>query len=873
MDKRIVHIAVKALIISLMIFGSFCGMPGSVAQNVTHIDGVVLDSITGESLPFVNITFDENMNFGTTTDVNGKFSITSQKGYRHLIVKFVGYQDKHIILKPGEKRHGFRVRMNEASVNLGTLVVRPKKQKYSRKNNPAVELMKKAIALKKYNHINSVKRYQYDTYERLVISIDNFHKGDSFFGVDSAKCASIADTSAFGEKLVFPVSMREKVSHIVKNEQDGEMQRVIAQNLIGVEEEVDEGPLSANIQEIFRPVDIYEANIPILLQRIPSPLNAGFATGFYKFFIQDTVMIDGIKCINLNFVPFEPHAPGFTGKIRLTQPECAVQHVELNMPYSSNINWVKKMKLVQNFKQYEVEEGDSTRIVWLPEKQITDVLITADQLLINRGLEIQQTRIFTDYRFGKDAQTMPQNLKEKPEGYINIVQDQEKWQAVRPEPLPHGAASVPILMNHLHKRPIYKTMSFLARAAISGYIPLPRGLKDGYARSKFDMGPIQTFLSGNSIEGFRARIGGETTANLSPHFFWDGYVAYGTKDQKVKYRSAFYYTPVRKQYFIDEFPRKNIYASIQYDLFAPGQVYEPIFNGDLISAIGSMGNKKRTYVHEYKLGYLRDWTKTLSTDIFIHHKKVTPTQELIYEEIMPDMTTRRVDFYKASEVGLSLQWEPLRVIYNGRRGTESGFNLTRRGPLFKLSHRWGFKGLFGGNYEYQRTDFEFRQDLRLSLFGYIDLRGIAGVVWDKTPYPLLEIPTTNSGYFINQDAYQLMKPQEFIMDRWVGIHAYYHMNGLIFDRIPILKKLGLREVISYSFLWGDMSKKNLPTSPGLYLYSEGVEPMQNTWYMEGSIGLENIFKLFRVDIFRRFTQLDKPNIDKWGLRMAISLHF
>lgn len=870
-QNRHIHTLFIGLITLLL--STVCAGREASAQSATHIDGVVLDSVTGESLPFVTITYEENKKIGSTSDVNGKFSVTSTKGYRHLIFSFVGYETKHVILKPGEKRHAFRVRMNVQSVTLGALIVRPKKQKYSRKNNPAVELMKKAIALKKYNHINAVDRYQYDTYERLVISLDNFRKGDSFFGIDSAKCATIVDTSAFGEKLVFPVSLREKVSHVVKNEVDGEMTRVVGQNLIGIEEEVDEGPLSANIQEIFRPVDIYDANIPILLQRIPSPLNKTFATGFYKFFIQDTVMIDGIKCIELNFVPFEPHAPGFTGKIRLTQPECAVQHVELNMPYSSNINWVKKMKLIQNFKSHTIQEGDSTRVIWLPDKQITDVLITADQLFINRGLEIQQTRIFTDYIFGQDAKTMPLNLKEKPEGYINIIQDQSKWQAVRPEKLPHGAASVPILMDHLKKRSLYKTLSFVARSVISGYIPVPKGMKDGYARSKFDLGPIQTFLSGNSIEGFRVRIGGETTANLSPHFFWDGYLAYGTKDNKLKYRSAFYYSPNRKQYFIDEFPRKNIYASIQYDLFTPGQIYEPIYNGDIIRELGSMDNRKRTYINEYKLGYIRDWTKTFSTDIFIGHKKVTPTNELIYEEIMPDMTTQRVSFYKASEVGISLQWEPLRVIYNGRKGTESGFNLTRRGPLFKLSHRWGIKGFLGSSYNYQRTDFEMRQDLRLSLFGYIDLRGTAGIIWDKAPYPLLEIPATNGGYFINQDCYQLMKPQEFIMDRWVGLHAYYHMNGLLFDRIPLLKKLGLREVISYSFLWGNMSNKNLPTSPGLYKYSEGVEAMSNTWYMEGSIGIENIFKLFRVDLFRRFTQLHKPDVDKWGLRVAVSLHF
>ncbi|SJZ69129.1 DUF5686 and carboxypeptidase-like regulatory domain-containing protein [Porphyromonas crevioricanis] len=861
-----------------LLFCLFFSVIPAVAQRTnTGIEGVVVDSISGDPLPYVTVVFEENSQEGTSTDENGYFKLTSSKGYRKVVVSYVGFASQHITLKPGEMRRGVKVRLSSESVHLSTLFVRPKRQRYRRKNNPAVDLINRAIAAKKRNRIESKQRYQYDTYERLILYSDHYQPGRKMFGLDSVRSRQMADTSSFSDNLIFPLSVREKISRDTHNEVDGRLSRGIVRYHRGIEEEVDEGPLSANIDEIFRPIDIYDANIPILLQRIPSPLNTAFATSFYKFFIQDTLHIAGAKCVELTFVPFEPHAPGFSGRIRLALPECAVQHVELNMPVAANVNWVRKLRLRQDFRPIVLPETSGQdslpNRIWIPDRQTTEVLITADDLFLPGGIEAHQTRVFYDFHFDDEAEPMPAEWKERPEGYVPFLPDTKRWEELRPEPMPNGGLAVYELMNVLQKTNNYRFLTFLTRSVMSGYASLPAGTLDGKKLSKVDIGPVETFLSGNAVEGFRARIGGGTTANLSQHFFLDGYLAYGFKDEKLKYRANLTYTPLKKEYFVDEYPRRNLYLTAQSDILIPGEVSDAVYRGNVLDILGTRKNTNRTYVDNYRLGFAADWTRSVSTQIYADYRQVTPTGTLVYESVDENGNLHRIDNYRTTEFGFSLRWEPMRVIYNGRRGAESGFNLTKRGPIFRLSHRMAFAGLFGSDYGFQRTDLSYYQTLRMSFLGFIDMRFNAGILWTKAPYPLLAIAPSNSSYVRRNDAFQLLLPSEFIADRWAGLHATYHLNGLILNRIPLLRTLGLREIVSAHVLWGDLTSKNQPPAPGLFIFPENVGPMQNTWYTEGSVGLENILKFLRLEYFYRFSQQNKPGVPRQGLRFGFALRF
>jgi len=202
------------------------------------------------------------------------------------------------------------------------------------------------------------------------------------------------------------------------------------------------------------------------------------------------------------------------------------------------------------------------------------------------------------------------------------------------------------------------------------------------------------------------------------------------------------------------------------------------------------------------------------------------------------------------------------------------FNLSKDAPIFKISHRIGIKNVLGGDYDYQHTELSAEKRVWLSSFGHIDVQFKAGKVWDKVPFPLLIMPNTNQSITIQPDAFHLMNALEFVSDQYVSFNATYYLKGWILNRVPLIKWLRLREVVSFNGIYGGLTKKNNPTyTPGLYLFPDGTQPLGNTPYMEASVGVENILKILRIDYYRRLTYLDNPSIKKGGIRIALRFSF
>ncbi|MEG0648103.1 MAG: DUF5686 family protein, partial [Bacteroides sp.] len=227
-----------------------------------------------------------------------------------------------------------------------------------------------------------------------------------------------------------------------------------------------------------------------------------------------------------------------------------------------------------------------------------------------------------------------------------------------------------------------------------------------------------------------------------------------------------------------------------------------------------------------------------------------------------------------SELGAQLRFAPGERAYNGRAGKGSVFNLAKDAPIFRLSHQIGFKDVFGGDYNYNHTELSAEKRIWLSSFGHIDAQLKAGKVWNKVPFPLLIMPNTNQSVTIQPEAFHLMNAMEFIADQYVSFSATYYLKGWILNRIPGVKWLKLREVISFNGIYGNLTDKNNPMkSDNLFLFPDGTQPIGNTPYMEASVGLENIFKILRIDYYRRLTYLDQPNIKKGGIRIALRFSF
>jgi hypothetical protein len=191
----------------------------------------------------------------------------------------------------------------------------------------------------------------------------------------------------------------------------------------------------------------------------------------------------------------------------------------------------------------------------------------------------------------------------------------------------------------------------------------------------------------------------------------------------------------------------------------------------------------------------------------------------------------------------------------------------------------GFKGVLGSEFNYHHTEFGFHKRFWFSAFGYTDCIIKAGKVWNKVPYPLLIIPNANLSYTIQQESYSLMNAMEFFNDQYASWDLTYNMNGLILNRIPFIKKLGWREILSFRGMFGHLSEKNRPdplNSGELFTFPyENYEQhyLGTMPYMEVGVGIANIFKVLRVDYVHRLTYRDMPNIDKWGIRILFHIQF
>ena len=839
----------------------------SHAQSFTSASGIVKDSITGEPLPFVSVYFDGST-IGAMTDDNGTFTLQNNQGYTKLAAASLGYDTKFIDLKPGKKNDNLELLLKPTAFEISEVVVKPKREKYTRKDNPAVELIKKVIAHKNDNRIEAKPEYQTEVYEKLSLSLDNFNPNldKNKFLKKFKFIKNYLDTSEFNGKPILTVSVRENLSDFYyRKSPKAEKTIVRAKRMQGIDKTLDDGGgITSNLEEIFKSINIFDNNIPILLNRFVSPLSSTLATTYYHYYIMDTLDVGGDKCVDLAFVPANSESYGFTGRLYITlDGNYAVKKVLLNTPANINLNWVDKLRIEQEFKQMP----DST---WVLDQENTFV-----NFYVVKGtqqLYAHQLRNYDNYNFNVQNADSVFGLL----GALHVlpeatVQPDTFWIHNRPIPLKEKEDALKDLLGQLRKVPAFNAIIKTAEILITGYIPTANDKKV----TKFDFGPMNTTFSANHLEGFRMRVGGMTTANLNPYWFASGYLAYGTNDRKIKYNLKLTHSFTKKEYHEGENPVNNLSFIQEYDVYTPGQDF--LFTSkDNIFVAWKVGEPvtKMQYIRKSVLQYEKEWLNGLTWKSWIMNQNNEAAGTLQYIKRDESGNLYHIKDFTTSEIGTQLRFAPGERAYNGRSGKESVFNLSKDAPVFKLSHQLGIKGVLGGDYNYNHTEISAEKRIWLSSFGHIDAQVKAGKVWDKVPFPLLILPNTNQSITIQPESFHMMNALEFVTDQYVSFNATYYLKGWILNRIPGIKWLRLREVLSFNMIYGGLTDKNNPTlTPGLFLLPDGTQPLGSTPYMECSVGLENIFKILRIDYYRRLTYLDHPDIKKGGIRIALRFTF
>lgn len=851
----------------------------AVAQTVS---GIVVDAKSGSPLPFVNVYY-EGKGVGAATDENGKFSVPYRKGWNILTISSVGFKKMEIpISGPIEN---LKVRLEVNSQTIKGVSIKGKRKKYDRKNNPAVELMRKVIAAKKHSDLRRHDYFSYQKYEKRTFALNEFT--EKVFDDEHFKKLPFlkerVETCPETGKLILPISVDETFSKRIFKK-DGNIDKTIVEgrNSTGLNEFFNTGDIATTmIEDVFTDVDIYDNNIHVLQSEFVSPLSSSSGISFYRYFIADTLDVDGIRCIEVTFTPNNSQDFGFNGSLYIMADSTyRVHKATLNLPHNNAVNFVSDMYVSQEF----------------------ETLPTGEQVIVNDNMIVQISVIgsFTKFHIKRDTYYSNYSLEEIPEKEFKflgkerlladaMMKDNKYWNSVRPEPLTEKESTMDDFLKKMESTKGFKFVLFVAKAFIENFVETST---DREKPSKVDIGPINTIFSQNFVDGFRLRMSAQTTANLNPHLFAKGYVAYGFKDHKWKGMGELTYSFNKKAYLPREFPVNNLTVTYQYDDASPSDIFMPTDKDNVFTSFRWTKVNHMNYVQKLRVLYEREWENGLRLTAQVKKESNEATAALFYQPLdgtgtpSPDKNLH-INKFEMADVMIGLRFQPGATYINTKQRRIATNNDS---PIFELNHTIGLKNVLGNDYTYNYTEAKVYKRLYLSSWGKIDTYVKGGIQWNKVPFPLLIMPAANLSYIKERETFSLIDNMEFMNDRFVSIMSGWDMNGKILNRIPLIRKLKWREYIGFNMLWGTLTDKNNPflaknagdsrlfyfpgefRKDGTFKYQSRVMD-KNKPYFEIVAGIHNIFKILHVEYVRRLNYLDNPDIDKWGIRIMLRMTF
>ncbi len=845
---------VKKIYVVLTLCMLWIALPMAVvAQQRTVVRGLVRDSITHEPIPHASVFF-VGSERGTMTGDDGTFSVAVRENFLNVRISTIGYHEKSIYVKKGAE-NDLTIDLVPSDYTLSEVIVKPKKEKYSRKNNPAVVFVEKLIERRRVGNPKLHDYYSNEEYEKMTFALNDFSEAqkEKWLFKKFQFIFDYVDTSEVSGKPILTVSIKEKIAeNYYRRNPEADKSIVTGIKRAGIDEIFNQEGVQALCDDLFREIDIFGNDVTLLTNRFVSPLS-NIGPSYYKYYLQDTLMIDGVKCIDLAFVPFNSESFGFTGHIYVPEGDSTyfIKKVKMNVPKDINLNYVENMYIEQNYMQLD----DGTRI-----KTHDDVIVEFAVIPGTQGLYARRMTTYDKHSFKAPEDMTLYDFEGKERVEVDAqAKPEEFWVDNRHVPVKKKENSVQKLLTRLREVPAFYYTEKAIGILIGGYIQTGKD-------SKFDFGPMNTTISGNEVEGARFRVGGLTTAQLSPNWFTRGYVAYGLRDKKLKYSAEVEYSFNKKKFHSREFPINSLKLSHTYDIDQLGQHYLYTNKDNVFLALKRKNDNKATYLRKTELRYLQERKGGFSFQL----SACNEIQEVATDRItFVDGYGNAFKDYMQTNFEVMLRYAPNEKFYQTRTNR---YPINLDAPVITLSHTFAFKDFLGSRYSYNRTEFGIQKRFWFSAFGYFDAIVKAGKVWDQVSYPMLLIPNANLSYTIQPESYSLMNAMEFINDQYVSWDFTYNANGALFNRIPLIKYLKMREVFTFKGLYGSLSDKNNPLyNPALFLFPQGSTVMGKMPYMEIGVGIDNIFTILRLDYVWRLTYRDTPGVSKSGLRL--SLHF
>lgn len=821
------------------------------------IQGHVVDEATGEGIGFASVQY-KGLNLVTITDSQGRFTIRLLKGKR-LTISVLGYKSRTIDISDDSEK--LFVSLRQDAKALKEVTVKKKRTRYSRKNNPAVELMKRVIANKKQTNLALRDYYQYQKYQKLTLALNDVNPQM----LSNPKLSKFpwllkqVETNQLTGKLILPLSVDETVTQKVYRRSPRDEKDIIkGQRSSGINDFFQTGEILNTVtKDVFTDINIYDDQVRILQHPFTSPIGDG-AISFYRFYIEDTLAVDRDSCIHLHFLPNNQQDFGFRGDLYvLKDSSCQVKRCELILPNQTDVNFVENMKLVQEFTQLPTGEWVLSVDDMIVEMALFDFM--------QKGVAIKTTRL-SDYAFDEIPKKLFRGKAKTAVDPDAELQDDAFWREHRKVELTKSEDAMGDFLSGMQSTGGFKYVLGALKILVENYIETGK-------KSKFDIGPVTSFVSNNFIDGLRTRLGGQTTGNLNRHLFWKGYIARGWKSKNTYYSSELTWSLNKKKYTPSEFPKRNISFLSTYDVMSPSDKFLSTDKDNVFTAWKWATVDKMMFYHRQKLTFEREeaWGFRSLFSIKTEQNEAAGNMQFVR------LSSPEAVKFRTTELRAEIEYSPGALYVNSKMRRHK---VNREAPIMTLSHVVGVEGLLGGEYTYNYTEASIFKRFWLGSWGRIDLFTRAGVQWNQVPFPLLCMPASNLSYFSHKHMFNLINSMEFMNDRFVSIDFNWDMQGKIFNRIPLIRRLHWREYIGAKMLWGALSDKNNPYlernagSSVLMAFPAQTQLMNpNVPYWEISLGIRSIFRFFQVEYVRRMNYNDTRFGPKNSVRLGFTLMF
>lgn len=817
-------------VFSLLIF-ILCFAPSGVfAQAQTIITGTVYDSLTNEPMPFVNIIL-PGTKAGAVSDIEGKFTIVTTVHADSIRAQYIGYKPTTLPIRNGVKQN-INIPLSKNTVALGEIVV------YAGEN-PAHILLRKVWAKKPDNNKEKLDCYQYEAYNKLEFDLNNI--SEDFQKRKVMKPVSFIfdriDSTNPTEKPHLPMFFSESISDFYYRKDPKTKKEIIKGSKVSG---VEDASISQFTGEMYQDVNIYDNNIILFGKHFVSPISTNGLL-FYKYFLVDSMNVDGHWCYQVQFKPKRKQELLFVGNMWIADSSFAVKRLEMTITEDANLNYVTTFYVIQDYDNVSGE--------WMlsKEKVVADFALTKRQM----GLYGRKT---TSYRNVKVNQCKDDEFYTRTENLI-VEEGAEKrdsvfWAQARHDTLSRTEQGIYDMVDSVQNLPVYRTWENIMITAYSGYKII----------GPFEFGPWYKTVSGNQIEGVRFRLGGRTSNAFSKWVEFSGYAAYGTKDEEFKYNFGF-------KSFITKKPRQLVGVNYKNDYEILGQSNNAFTSDNLLASIfrrNPLNNMTR--VEQYEVWYERDWFTGFNMRLSLVNRNMYALNDTAYYHLMPSGAPEYHSSIQTSEVRANFRfaWDEKYI-----EGVFSRVSMGTRYPVVQVQYVAGLKGVFNSDYTYHRVSINVDDRIRINPIGYTNYILEAGKIFGTVPYPLMILHPGNETYVYDWASFNMMNYYEFASDQYAMATLIHHFDGFFLNKIPLMRKLKWREVASFRAVYGSVSNSNkdaLVFPSTLYSLNRGP-------YMEAGAGIENIFRFFRVDCFWRLTYLDNPRVKPVGVRISLQVLF